>query len=83
VLKANRLFLAPPGVPEDRLQFLRNAWAELFTMKAFVKDMNRRFPIWTTPKSGEAVAAEVAKGLAISEESIAKLEQLVEKYLPL
>jgi len=82
VLRGNRLFFAPPGVPEDRLQFLRNAWAEMFTMEPFAKDMKRRFPIWTTPKSGEVVAAEVAKGLAVSEESIAGFKQLVEKYLP-
>jgi len=53
-----RPFVAPPGVPADRVAMLRQAFAETMTDKAFLADAAaRKFEI--NPVGGEALDALV------------------------
>lgn len=50
---APRPFITSPGVPADRLQFLRDAFLGVTALKGFQKSWKRRWPVWTDPWSGE------------------------------
>ncbi len=44
---------ATPGVPVDRLKFLRDTFDKMMQDPAFVKDMERILQVWTPPIRGE------------------------------
>ncbi len=58
-----RPFMAPPGVPADRIAALRKAFMDTMKDKEFVAEAEKA-QLEITPVSGEALQALVAKGYA-------------------
>jgi hypothetical protein len=67
---AERILFAPPGVPADRIQYLRDSWDKMMELKGFQKHQ----------KSRHGVVAPPSKGVEIEEE-VAMMNQLIEKYM--
>ena len=81
LFKGGKVVVTPPGVPEDRVQFIRDAFNEIVTIKAYLKQAKLRWPIWTEPVKGEDVAAEMAAVALVPKEQVDAILQLVEKYV--
>lgn len=69
-----------PGVPDDRVQFLRDAFDKMMANDAFVSQMKLRWPIWEKPVPGKDVAATVANAMNIPQATIDELYGLVAKH---
>lgn len=76
-----RVFWAPPGTPEDRVQFLRDAFNKMVELKAFQRQHKLYWPVWTEPRSYKDLEAYIEKALAVPKEDVDRLKQLVDKYL--
>jgi tripartite-type tricarboxylate transporter receptor subunit TctC len=77
---AGKAFFGPPGIPADRVKFLRDAFDKTMANKAFVKQMQElRYPVWEQPLTGAEVEAQAAKVLELKK-SYATLTELTKKY---
>ncbi|MFH1488706.1 MAG: tripartite tricarboxylate transporter substrate-binding protein [Pseudomonadota bacterium] len=68
-----RVGVAPPGVPEDRIQFMRDAFAKIVEMDAFKKQVGLSFPLGPAPLMGEELNAFVKKAADTNMDEIKKL----------
>ena len=75
-----RPYFMPPGVPADRVQFARDAFDKIVTMKGFLRQGKLRWKVWEEPKRGEEIAEFMNEVTAIPREDVARFEQLVQKY---
>ncbi len=74
-------FYAPPGVPSDRLEYLRNGFAEIMANAAFVRQAKKYWADWREPVVGEDIIKMLRERvLVVTGEDVAKLEQLIDKY---
>lgn len=76
------LVFTTPGVPMDRVQFLRDRFAEITKLKPFLRHLKLRVPIFPEPLTGDEVAALQMKFEAITGEDIEAFEQLIRSYVP-
>jgi tripartite-type tricarboxylate transporter receptor subunit TctC len=72
-----RPFVAPPGVPADRVAALRKAFDDSFKDPQFLADVDR-LKLELDPRSGEDVQAIVEKLFAAPPELIARARKIVE-----
>jgi|TARA_B100000315_G_C14534213_1_gene567645 tripartite-type tricarboxylate transporter receptor subunit TctC len=73
-----RVGAAPPGVPADRVQFMRDAFAKVVKMKGFKRQSKLNFPLGPTPLLGKALDKFVAEASNID---IGPMKALTKKYL--
>ena len=76
-LEVQRPWVAPPGIPAERLQILRDAFSATMRDKDFLADAERA-GLFITPVSGEETEQGVSTILALSEESRQALQFLIE-----
>lgn len=75
-----KAFGTTPGVPKDRLEFLRDAFDKIVATNAFVRQAKLRWPIWPEPISGKELQNKMSTLEVPSKEDIARFNQL-EKYM--
>ena len=80
-LVAGKSFYAPPGVPADKLTYLRRTFDKITSNKAFVKQARTRWPIWSKPLTGEELQESVGKVLGMPPEKIEAVRNLFAKYI--
>lgn len=68
-------------MPEDRINYLREAFAKIMSSETFIKQIKVRYPIWTTPDSGDKTAKIVKDAMSLPEAQITELGNLTKKYL--
>ena len=68
----------PPGIPADKVKFVRDAFAKITAMKGFQDQAKFYFPIWTEPMSGDAVLEYIKQSQTLP---IDKLKATIAKYL--
>ena len=73
-----RSFVAPPGVPDDRLEILRKAFMETMKDPEFLADADRTKSA-VKPRTGPEVEAFIKKWFSISKESVEKIRRI---YFP-
>ena len=73
-----RVGAAPPGVPEDRIKFMRDAFAKIVKMKGFQTQAKLSFPLGPTPMLADELDAFVAEAAGID---IDPVKALTKKYL--
>ena len=78
-LDTGKIFFAPPGVPADRVQFLRKAFNKMMELKPFVKQAMLRFEVWSPPRTSEQTEQMVKDLAAIDESDVAKLIKMVDQ----
>jgi tripartite-type tricarboxylate transporter receptor subunit TctC len=76
-LEFGRPFLAPPGVPGDRVAALRKAFDETFKDPQFLADVEK-MRLELDPRSGEEVQALVEKLFAAPPALVARAREVVE-----
>ena len=77
-LALGRPFLAPPGVPADRVEALRAAFAATFKDATFVADVERAGYKVNRPRSGAEIQALIASTYAAPARVIERLRKLQE-----
>jgi tripartite-type tricarboxylate transporter receptor subunit TctC len=75
-LEFGRPFVAPPGVPADRVAALRKAFGDTFRDPNFLADVDR-LKLDLDPRSGEEVQALVAKLFASTPAQVARAREVV------
>ena len=73
-----RVAAAPPGVPEDRVNFMRDAFAKIVAMRGFKNQAKLNFPMGPTPLLGNELDAFVAEASSLKVEPVTTM---VKKYL--
>tara|TARA_R110002072_G_scaffold19049_16_gene70800 strand:- start:637 stop:1749 length:1113 start_codon:yes stop_codon:yes gene_type:complete len=73
-----RIYVAPPGVPQDRVKILSDGLAALFRDPAFLKDAEKR-KLVVSVKGSDAVKALVAKTLDTPTEIIERAKEILGK----
>lgn len=73
-----RVAAAAPGVPHDRVTFIRNAFAKIVGMKGFKRQSKLPFPLGPTAMIGEDLNAFMEFGLSMD---IAPMKAQINKYL--
>jgi tripartite-type tricarboxylate transporter receptor subunit TctC len=67
-----------PGVPEDRVKFMQDAFAKIVAMKAFEEQSKSFFPLGPTPMSGKELNAYMKEALSMTFDPI---KAMINKYL--
>ncbi len=80
-MTSGKVFYAPPGVPEDRVEFLRGAFEKLMENTGFLRQAKLRWAVWSEPMTGEEAAKFVDEVFSIPEADIFKYSSLSDKYL--
>lgn len=79
-LRAGQVYWLPPGVPQDRIDFVCNAFDKIVTMDGFLKQSASRWA-YVPPVSGKDYAAAMEKTLAAATpERYNELQALADKY---
>ena len=75
-LTVGRPFLAPPGVPADRVQALRDAFSAMFKDPDFQADLKKQNLDENQPKSGAELQAIITRMYASPAKLVARLRQV-------
>jgi tripartite-type tricarboxylate transporter receptor subunit TctC len=76
-----RPFLMPPGVPQDKVQFMRDAFNKIVNTKDFQTQAMTHWRVWEDPLSGEEVQALVKSVMSTPEADVEAFRKLADKYL--
>ena len=72
----------PPGIPEDRLKFLRQAFIRVMDREDFRRELEKESGVWDEPLKGEE-ASERVQTLMKDRSIYQKLHRLVQKHVAL
>jgi tripartite-type tricarboxylate transporter receptor subunit TctC len=73
------IFIAPPGIPEDRVETLREAFMKALTHEKSVSEAVRMLGVPPNPRHGTEVAEMSRKVMQASPETVKRLKQLYGK----
>ena len=71
-----RSLAVAPEVPEDRVAFLKGAFAKAIATPAFAASM-KKSKLWVTPSTGEEIQKVVSDSLKIDDATLAKARKLL------
>jgi len=71
----------PPGIPEDKAKFMRDAIHKITEMKAFKRQLSLRYVILLPAIRGEDVVKGLDKLRAIPEKDVATAGRILKKYI--
>jgi tripartite-type tricarboxylate transporter receptor subunit TctC len=81
-LSPSRPIFLPPGVPNDRIEFLRDAFVKIVTYKGYRKTVKKAYGIaQPRHKTGEEVVKIVTKLAAKSESELAEFVKTLDSYV--
>lgn len=80
-LVSAKAVFGPPGMPEENVQFIRDAIDKITKMKAFRRQLKLRYVIWLEPTKGKDVVKEINNLLAIPDEDVATVGRILKKYV--
>jgi tripartite-type tricarboxylate transporter receptor subunit TctC len=79
-LKSSKMFFAPPGMPGDKLEFLRRKFDEIMKLPEYQKKMKIRWKKLHIV-NGEELTKFINKAVKVTKKDVAIVEQLVEKHM--
>lgn len=80
-LVGGKSFYFPPGIAADKLNYVRGVFDKIVAHKGFLRLARKRYPVWSTPITGEQLEADVLRALAIPPERTEAIRNLVHKYV--
>lgn len=75
-----RAFFLPPGVAQDRVQFVRDAFDKMVKLDGFIRMGKTAWPVWVEPARSVELTKSVDAVFTIPQDDITRFQQLVEKY---
>jgi tripartite-type tricarboxylate transporter receptor subunit TctC len=76
-----RPFFMPPGVSQDKVRFMRDAFNKIVNLKGFQRQAKYRWKVWEDPLPGEEVQALVESVMSVPEDEVQGYKKLADKYL--
>lgn len=80
-LQGGKLIYAPPGLPEDRREFLRDTYDKIMTIDGFVNQMKTLWPIWGEPIKGKDAIKQVNEAMSFPKKDVDKFKEIVTKHV--
>jgi tripartite-type tricarboxylate transporter receptor subunit TctC len=80
-LVGGRLLYGPPGIPEDRVKFLRDAVIKINKLRGFQRMAKLRWGVVVPPTPGNEVAGIMAKYATTPPADVAKFNETIAKYI--
>ncbi|MBI2853947.1 MAG: hypothetical protein HYX87_03385 [Chloroflexi bacterium] len=77
---AVKVIFAPPGLPADKVTYLRDAFSKIVAMDGFVKTAKLRWSDWPKPLTSDNVIARVGKVTGLPPEVVTNMLKLVDGY---
>ncbi|MBI4320531.1 MAG: hypothetical protein HY675_18735 [Chloroflexi bacterium] len=81
MMDVSKVVYGPPGLPEDRVQFLREAFNKLMGMRPVQTQLKLRFQMEGGHRNGKDVTAEVQKLLAIPRQDIVSFDEMTNRHI--
>lgn len=78
---AGKVFFAPPGISEEKLQFFREAFNKIVSSKGFLRQAKLKWPIWEKPLMSQEIDKEIEKVDGFSTEDMSLFRDTIEKHL--
>lgn len=76
-----RSFYTTPGVPADRVDYMRRTFDKIMANPAFKDQLSRVFKVWTTPWTGEQVEKDANEVLSLPADIVNSVKDLMPKYV--
>ena len=76
--KSAKGIFGPPGMPQDRLQYMRGAFDKISSNPSVIEQLKRRLQFWTAPANGMETTELVKSAMAANPTQI---DQLITKYV--
>ncbi|MBI4320511.1 MAG: hypothetical protein HY675_18635 [Chloroflexi bacterium] len=77
----SKALLGPPGIPEDRVLFLRQTFNKMMETKALVDELKKRYPVWTGYMKGEDVTAGVREVMTMPKDAKVKYDEAIMRHI--
>lgn len=77
----SKVLFGPPGIPEDRVLFLRQTFNKMMETIQVVEELKKRFPIWTGYRKGEEVTAGIGEVMTIPKDARAKYDEAIMPHI--
>jgi tripartite-type tricarboxylate transporter receptor subunit TctC len=77
----HKLFAAPPGLDEDKRQFLEATFAKIYADKAARKILLVRYANLTEGMDGASITKQLDELMRVYEEDLPRITQVTEKYI--
>lgn len=72
------IFYTGPDIPQDRVQYMQNAFADITQMEGFVRQLKLRIPLLQDPVSAEEITRIILAAGDVSPEEVEAAKRLVE-----
>ncbi len=76
-----KTFFVTPAIPQDRLQFMQDAFAKVIQDKGFLRQVKLRWVIWQSAPHGKDFPALVAGLLNVPKETVEGLNTVMDKWI--
>lgn len=80
-MKGGDAILTAPGIPPDRLQFLRDAFSKTIALPAFLEQSKKLSPVFPKPLLHDELQAKMKRMAAIPKAEIDNFSKVMNKYL--
>ena len=77
----HKLFAAPPGLAEDKRQFLEDTFEKIYADKAARKILLVRYATLTEGIDGAGVAKQVEELMRVYKEELPRITEITDKYI--
>ncbi len=79
-MQSTRTILLPPGVSQDRVDFLEDIFWEMVNDEGVIEQLQLEWKIWSEPRTAEEFTAFIASIEGISPEDLTRLRELLQEY---
>ena len=80
-LVACKSIYAPPGIPADRLNFLRRSFEKIMKHKGFIKQIKRSYKVLEPYTTGEELEKKVNSAIGMAPEKVELVRNLFQQYI--
>ncbi|MBI4320883.1 MAG: hypothetical protein HY675_20515 [Chloroflexi bacterium] len=81
IVDQSRVVFATPGIPEDRVVFLRESFDKIMEKPDFLQQIQKFYTPWTGATKGKDLGVEMQKIMAVPKQEITKIDEIVNRYV--
>lgn len=75
-----KVFFTSPGIPQDRVAFMQDAFNKIVADKAFLQQAKLQWAVWSKPDTGAETAKFVSSVLSAPKANVEMYKQVLAKY---
>jgi tripartite-type tricarboxylate transporter receptor subunit TctC len=81
VFSSSKVFFTAPGVPQDRVDFMRQKFIEILSARGYLRQAKLRWPVWTDPVPGDVLTKNIMALVNLPKSDLAKFEEILKTYM--